>query len=271
MALDFPEIDPVALSLGPIEIRWYALAYLTGFLLGWKYCQHLVNKYFSNLRPNAEDFDDFLSWAVIGVILGGRIGYMLFYQFDYYLAYPVEALKIWNGGMSFHGGMLGVIVSMFLFSWVRKTSVLRLADLVAMAVPIGLFFGRVANFVNGELYGRAADVAWAVRFPTGGDVPRHPSQLYEAALEGGLLFIVMFFLFKSETVRKYAGVMAGVFLIGYGLSRSVVEFFREPDEHLGLLWDVISMGQLLSLPMIISGVFVVIFAVVYQKKFGTVR
>lgn len=266
MAIDFPEIDPIAIAIGPLEIRWYALAYLTGFILGWKLCLFLSRKYYEKGRPNRTDVDEFLSWAVLGVILGGRLGYVLFYQFEYYWMHPLEALKIWQGGMSFHGGMLGVLVSMVLFSVVQKVSLLRLADMVCVVVPIGLFFGRIANFINGELFGRVSDAEWAVRFPRAGVFPRHPSQLYEAVLEGIVLFVILMMLYKREAIREKAGVVSGVFLIGYGAARSFVEQFREPDMHLGLLWDLITMGQLLSVPMMVIGFSVVVYALTHQVK-----
>ena len=177
--IPFPEIDPIAIEIGPLAIRWYALAYLAGFILGWRYCVGLA-RLDGRYRPNETDIDDFLAWAVMGVVLGGRIGYVLFYQPGYYMENPAEILMVWQGGMSFHGGMLGAILAMLAFALRRNFSPVRLADLVVCVVPIGLFFGRIANFMNGELFGRVTDVAWGVVFPRGGDLPRHPSQLYEA-------------------------------------------------------------------------------------------
>lgn len=259
MALPFPDIDPVAISLGPIDIRWYALAYIAGFILGWKYAMHLAAR-IPNMRPNAQDIDDFLPWVVLGVILGGRLGYVLFYNLDYYLFHPNEILLIWSGGMSFHGGALGVFFAMLGYSVYKKFSFLRLADIIACAAPIGIFFGRLANFVNGELYGRATDVPWAFVFPRGGPEPRHPSQLYEAFLEGALLFAIMFLLTRREAIRNKPGFLGGVFLAGYGAGRWFVEFFREPDAHLGfVIWEV-SMGQVLSAPMVAAGLCVMIWA-----------
>jgi len=253
---DFPDFDPVALWLGPFPVRWYALAYLAGFLLGWWYARSLART--SSLTREA--IDDFLPWAVAGVILGGRLGYVLFYQPAYFAAHPAEILYVWQGGMAFHGGLLGVIAALFIFAWRRRIEVLRLADILACAVPIGLFFGRIANFINGELFGRVTDLPWAVRFPAGGDLPRHPSQLYEAALEGAALFLILWGMSQSEKVRSRPGYRAGVFLIGYGTFRFIVEYVRAPDAHLGLILNVISMGQLLSLPMIILGCAVMIIA-----------
>ncbi len=256
MALAFPEIDPVALAIGPLVIRWYALAYLVGFLAAWKYALWIVTRD-QGQRPNREDIDDFVPWAVLGVILGGRIGYVLFYQFDLYAADPLEALKVWHGGMSFHGGVLGVVAALFGYSFVRKFSVLRLADVTCAGIPVGLFLGRVANFINGELYGRVTDVSWGVVFPRGGALPRHPSQLYEAVLEGLLLFTILFLLVRNDRIRSKPGIVTGVFLGGYGVMRFIVEFFREPDFQLGLYLNAISMGQILCLPMILFGSYMV--------------
>ena len=257
-ALPFPAVDPIAFEFGPLVIRWYALAYLAGFVLGWRYAMALSR---SNVgSPQAIDYDDFLTWAVLGVILGGRIGYVLFYQFGYYLSDPAQIFMVWHGGMSFHGGFLGVIVAVLVFSRQRGFSPLAFGDLWACAAPIGLFFGRIANFINGELYGRVTDVSWAVMFPRGGPLPRHPSQLYEAALEGALLFVVLGVLARMPAVRSRPGTLIGVFFIGYGLARTTVEFFREPDAQLGFLFAGATMGQLLSLPMIVIGIGFVLYA-----------
>lgn len=251
-ALPFPAIDPIAIELGPLAIRWYALAYLTGLLGGWWYLRFLARR--TPGGPNDVQVDDFLVWATLGVVLGGRLGYVLFYKPSYYLANPLDILKVWQGGMAFHGGVLGVIVAIYLFSRLRKLSFLRMGDLVCAVVPIGLFFGRIANFINGELWGRPApDVPWAFVFPHGGDVPRHPSQLYEAVLEGLVLFIVLHLLWRVTALRERQGFIAGAFLAGYGISRFIVEFFREPDDFLGTVAAGMTMGQLLSLPMILVG------------------
>lgn len=251
-ALPFPAIDPIAIELGPLAIRWYALAYLTGLLGGWWYLRFLARR--TPGGPNDVQVDDFLVWATLGVVLGGRLGYVLFYKPSYYLANPLDILKVWQGGMAFHGGVLGVIVAIYLFSRLRKLSFLRMGDLVCAVVPIGLFFGRIANFINGELWGRPApDVPWAFVFPHGGDVPRHPSQLYEAVLEGLVLFIVLHLLWRVTALRERQGFIAGAFLAGYGISRFIVEFFREPDSFLGTVAAGMTMGQLLSLPMILVG------------------
>ncbi len=259
MDLSFPNIDPVAFWLGPLPIRWYALAYLAGFLLGWKYCLHLAGLD-KSVRPSRDDIEDFLPWTILGVILGGRLGYVLFYNFDIYLEYPLAALKVWQGGMSFHGGMLGVAVALIVYPMVRKFNVFRLADMVAAAAPIGLFFGRISNFINGELFGRVSDVPWAVVFPAGGAQPRHPSQLYEAGLEGAVLFVILWVLVRCDLVRNKPGIVSGAFLMGYGSFRMFVELFRQPDAHIGFIIEQVSMGQILSLPMIIVGAGILVFA-----------
>lgn len=252
MAIPFPDISPIAFSVGPLPIRWYALSYLVGILLAWRYVLHLIART-PDHRPNKLDIDDFVGWAVLGVILGGRVGYILFYQTAMYLQNPLEIFKLWHGGMSFHGGALGVIIAMIAYSYFKKIPVLRLTDPVCAAVPIGLFFGRLANFVNGELFGRVTDVPWGIVFPHGGDLPRHPSQLYEAGLEGIVLFLILAVLAHNDKIRHRPGIISGVFLIGYALSRMTVEFFREPDVQIGYLFNVFTMGQLLCLPMILGG------------------
>ncbi len=259
--LPFPDIDPIALQLGPFAVRWYGLAYLAGFLLGWRYCLLLVQQ--AGGVPTRQDIDDYVMWAVLGVVLGGRLGSVLFYNLDYYLANPLEILMVWKGGMAFHGGFLGVVVATWLFAQRRKIPPLRLGDAVAPVVPIGLFFGRLANFANAELYGRAAvDVPWAMVFPTDPlAIPRHPSQLYEAALEGVILFGILALLARSPGIRAHHGILTGIFLAGYGLTRSIAEFFREPDAHIGFLAGGVTMGQILSVPMIVVGLGIVAWAI----------
>jgi phosphatidylglycerol:prolipoprotein diacylglycerol transferase len=259
MTIPFPDISPIALSIGPLDIRWYALAYLAGFLLGWKYVVTLAGKV-PGQRPNKLDIDDFLAWGILGVILGGRIGYVLFYQPQLYLENPLELFMLWHGGMSFHGGAAGMIIAMILYAWAKKIYVLRLTDWVCCAVPIGLFFGRIANFINGELFGRVTTAPWGMVFPHGGPDPRHPSQLYEAILEGAVLFTVLFLMTRSDRIRDRPGLISGVFLIGYALSRMTVEFFREPDVQIGYLMGWVTMGQVLCLPMILGGLVCIIYA-----------
>ena len=251
----YPAIDPVIVSFGPFAIRWYALAYIAGLVIGWRYCLALARKPPQVARP--QDIDDFLVWATLGVVLGGRTGYVLFYRPEYYLADPGEIFALWHGGMSFHGGALGVILALWLFGRQRKIPFLALSDIIACAVPIGLFFGRLANFINGELWGRVSDVPWAMVFPTGGPVPRHPSQLYEAGLEGVVLFCLLHAMQRSPRVRAQAGMRSGTFLIGYGVARIIGELFRQPDANLGFIFMGTTMGQLLSVPLVLIGVWLV--------------
>ena len=257
-AIPFPAIDPVAISLGPFAIRWYALAYIVGLLIGWRYCLALTG------RPPPlvarQDVDDFLVWATLGVVLGGRIGYVLFYKPGYYIYHPLEALYVWHGGMSFHGGAIGVTVAIILFTRARRIPLFAFSDIITEAMPIGLFFGRIANFINGELFGRPGDVPWAMIFPNGGPVPRHPSQLYEAFCEGILLFILLFAA-ERLNVRRHPGIITGLFLAGYAIARMSGELFREPDPQLGFLIFGATMGQLLSIPMLIVGALIIRWAV----------
>jgi phosphatidylglycerol:prolipoprotein diacylglycerol transferase len=258
LAIPYPHLDPVLLQLGPFAIRWYALAYVVGLLAGWRYCVWL-----GSLPPmplGRALFDDFLVWAVLGVILGGRLGYVIFYNGEEYLQNPLKILMVWHGGMSFHGGLIGVILAMILFARSRGLPFFALADVLACATPIGLFFGRLANYNNGELFGRVTDVPWAMIFDRGGPEPRHPSQLYEAALEGIVLFLVLFYLARFTPMRGRLGLLSGVFLTGYGLCRFFVEFLREPDPQLGFLTFGTTMGQLLSLPMILIGLVFILRA-----------
>lgn len=264
MTIPFPDIGPVAFSIGPLPIRWYALAYLAGFLGGWRYILYLAGKD-QGVRPNKMDIDDFLPWGILGVILGGRVGYVLFYQFEMYLRNPLEILQLWHGGMSFHGGAAGMIIAMILYAWKHKIYVLRLTDWVCCAVPIGLFFGRIANFINGELFGRVTTSPLGIIFPYGGPLPRHPSQLYEAVLEGAVLFLILFALAHNKWVRARPGIISGVFLIGYALGRITVEFFREPDAQIGFIMGSFTMGQLLSVPMIIGGLVAIGYAFKHEQ------
>jgi phosphatidylglycerol:prolipoprotein diacylglycerol transferase len=263
MALTYPEIDPVAIKLGPLAIRWYGLAYITGLVLGWRYTVWLARQARFNgpdSRPTATDLDDFLFWAMAGVLIGGRMGIVLFYQPHEYLANPLSILKIWEGGMSFHGGMLGVVTALILFTRKRYIKLFHVSDLVACAAPIGLFFGRLANFVNGELWGRVTDSPLGMVFPTGGPLPRHPSQLYEAASEGAILFVLLAILAQQPAVRRRDGMLTGLFLVGYSIARSTCELFREPDSYLGFIIGGISMGQILSFPMLIVGLAMIVAA-----------
>lgn len=248
-------LSPVALDLGFFQIRWYSLAYIAGILLGWWYLLKLIARPGSPMaRRHA---DDLVFYATLGVLLGGRLGYVFFYKPLFYFENPGEVIRVWDGGMSFHGGVIGVSLAILLMARKHKLDWLRIHDYVACTVPIGLFFGRLANFVNGELWGRPGDVPWAMTFPLADGEPRHPSQLYEAGLEGIALFALLWLLFWKSAARLHPGKLVGTFLIGYGLSRFVVEFFREPDQHLGLLWLGMSMGQWLTVPMILGGAYLV--------------
>jgi phosphatidylglycerol:prolipoprotein diacylglycerol transferase len=253
--LTFPDIDPIALQLGPLAIRWYALAYIVGIVLSWRLLRRLVIQSPNVATPT--QVDDFVSWATLGVVLGGRLGYCLFYQPSVYLHDPIGILRVWTGGMSFHGGMLGVAFVVILFCYKNSIPILGFADRLAVCAPIGLGLGRVANFINGELWGRPAPewLPWAMVFPRAGPVPRHPSQIYQALMEGLLLFLFMYLLSRRETVRARFGMLTGLFLIGYGIARIVGECFREPDDFLGFLWFGATMGQLLSIPMVVVGIW----------------
>ncbi|WP_310622094.1 prolipoprotein diacylglyceryl transferase [Flexibacterium corallicola] len=273
-ALPFPSIDPVLLELGPLQIRWYALAYIAGILLAWYYMKRLTRLApFAKGAPvpSAKDIDDFVTWAALGIVLGGRLGYVLFYNLPYYLQNPSEILAVWHGGMSFHGGLLGLSLAIILYARSRKLSTLGFFDLIACVAPIGLFFGRLANFINSELWGRVTDVPWAFVFPTGGPLPRHPSQLYEAALEGILLFFVMRVLVYKYKFLQKPGAAAGAFAIGYGLSRIFVEFFRVPDAQIGYFAGFITMGMVLSLPMVLAGAGLVFWAFNKANKEGATK
>ena len=251
--LPFPNIDPIAFEIGPIIIRWYALAYITGLLLGWRVCLVLAKRGPINL--DLKKFEDLLVYATAGIIIGGRLGYVIFYSPTFFFYNPLEIFMVWHGGMSFHGGFLGVVFSSFIFAKRNDVPALELADILACVAPIGLFFGRIANFINSELYGLVTDVSWGIIFPNGGPLPRHPSQLYEALFEGLILFIILILVTCFTRARFFPGMVLGLFLTGYGLSRSFVEMVREPDPHIGFLINHVTMGQLLSVPMIFIGIF----------------
>ena len=255
--LPYPEIDPIALDLGFFAIRWYGLSYMAGLLLGWLYVRHLVGR--SELWAHGtapmpvERVDDLIIWVTLGVVLGGRIGYVLFYNPAYFAANPLEIFAVWHGGMSFHGGLLGTFLAIYLFTRRYAAPLLPVLDIAAAAAPIGLFFGRIANFVNGELWGRVTDVPWAMIFPGAGPDPRHPSQLYEAALEGLLLFLVLRHLTHSRIMLQRPGFTAGAFALGYGLARIFVEFFRQFDVGVGLMIGPFTPGMIYSLPLVVAG------------------
>jgi phosphatidylglycerol:prolipoprotein diacylglycerol transferase len=251
-AFVFPNFDPVAFSIGPLVIRWYALAYIAGIVLAWRYVLWLTAK--PPRLLSRDNCDDLVTWCTIGIILGGRLGQVLLWEPGYYFSHPIEIVQIWKGGMAFHGGLIGVILAMFLYARAKKIPFFAVADPIAAATPIGLLLGRLANFINGELWGRVTDVPWGVIFPNAGPEPRHPSQLYEATLEGVLLFIALFILARRETIRVKVGTLSGVFLIGYAIARIVGEQFREPEVTLS---TSVTWGQWLSLPMFLYGVYLV--------------
>ncbi|MDN2567962.1 prolipoprotein diacylglyceryl transferase [Aquibium sp. A9E412] len=259
-ALPFPDIDPVILRLGPLAVHWYGLGYVVGILFAWWYARRLVStpRLWAGESPpmTPADLDDFVLWAAVGIVLGGRLGYVLFYDLERYLSEPLAVFALWQGGMSFHGGLLGTILAMVLFARARGIATWSLLDTVAAGVPVGLGLVRVANFINAELWGRPTDMPWGIVFPGAGPLPRHPSQLYEAALEGLVLFVVLRVLTHRRLRLKTPGFVGGAFVAGYGLARITVEFFREPDAHIGYLaggW--LTMGMLLSLPMVLAGLW----------------
>lgn len=246
--ITFPEIDPIIFQIGPLAIRWYGLMYLLGFAAAYMLIRHLAR--LRDLALTKDGVSDLLFYGVLGVVLGGRLGYVLFYNPAQYLAKPLEIFAVWQGGMSFHGGLLGVVIASLLFCWRRQLPILLTGDILVTASTIGLGLGRLGNFINGELWGRVTEQPWGVVFPGGGPLPRHPSQLYEAVLEGLVLFILLYLMHRRNVA---AGIPFFCFFMGYGLFRFLVEFVRQPDAHLGFLWGGATMGQLLSLPMIFFG------------------
>ena len=261
--LPYPKLEPILVKFGPFAIRWYALAYICGILLGWLYARRIIANEIRWGGPapfTVADYDDFVLWITLGIILGGRIGYVLFYNLDFFIANPSEIVQVWNGGMSFHGGFLGCVAAVALFSLKRHISFLSLGDITCAVGPIGLFLGRLANFVNGELWGRPTDVPWAMVFPHDAvQLPRHPSQLYEATLEGLVLFAILTVMIRAGALKR-PGLIIGAFAIGYAILRSLCELFREPDVQLGFLWRGTTMGMLLSVPLFIAGVGFVAYA-----------
>ncbi len=256
LAIPYPQIDPVLINIGPLPIRWYALAYILGLILGWWYARYLVQqeRFWGGVnRPAASSLDDLLVYAAFGVILGGRLGYVLFYNVEFFFSNPLKIFALWEGGMAFHGGLAGTAVAVWLFAKRHAVSALTVADICCAVVPVGIGLGRIANFIKPELWGRPSDVAWAMVFPDAGPLARHPSQLYEAATEGLLLFIVLALAIRAGQLQR-PGMISGLFAIGYGLARVFCEFFREPDPQLGFLFGGATMGMLLSAPLILAGI-----------------
>lgn len=260
--LAYPDISPIIFEIGPFGLRWYSMAYLIGILAGW-WLVALRNKKY-NLSLTKQNMEDIAFYMTLGIILGGRIGYILFYGREHFLQNPLEIFEIWHGGMSFHGGIIGVIVALWLVSRKIKYGFLRLTDTISPVVPIGIFLGRLANFANDELWGRASDLPWAIRFPRGGYIPRHPSQIYEALLEGLLMFIILNIAWRFKFMRERQGLISALFLLCYAGFRAFCEQFREPDAQIGFLWLNTTMGQILSAPALILGVFLVYRA--FMKK-----
>ncbi|MGX9391569.1 prolipoprotein diacylglyceryl transferase [Nitrobacteraceae bacterium UC4446_H13] len=264
LTIAFPVFDPVAISIGPFAIRWYALAYIGGIVLGWIYARAVIRRsqLWGGQSPiTLVQMDDFILWVTLGIILGGRTGYVLFYNLDFFMQHPVKIFELWEGGMSFHGGFLGCVVAVMAFGWKRNVSILSLGDITCAVGPIGLFLGRIANFINSELWGRPADpsLPWAMVFPNGGPLPRHPSQLYEAGLEGLALFVILALMIRAGALKR-PGLILGSFITLYGLARITGEFFREPDPQLGFLWGGLTMGMLLSVPMLLAGIAIIVTA-----------
>ncbi|MBV8698758.1 MAG: prolipoprotein diacylglyceryl transferase [Bradyrhizobium sp.] len=261
LLIDFPVFDPIAIQIGPFAIRWYALAYIAGIVLGWIYARWLAKneRLWGGPAPiSLLQLDDFILWVTIGIILGGRTGYVLFYNLPFFVEHPLEIFELWKGGMSFHGGFMGCVIAVMWFAQRNGISILSLGDITTAVGPIGLFLGRIANFINSELWGRLAepDLPWAMIFPNGGPLPRHPSQLYEAALEGVLLFTILAIMVRLGALKR-PGLILGSFIALYGLARITGEFFREPDKQLGFLWGQLTMGMLLSVPMVIVGAMLI--------------
>ncbi len=244
--------DPVAIQFFSIDIRWYSLAYITGILLGW----FLSRNFFISDQSFKEKFDDFISYVILGIIIGGRLGYVLFYNFNYYSNNLIDIFKIWEGGMSFHGGLIGVIIVGIWFSKKNNQSTFIYLDIISLVAPIGIFFGRIANFINSELYGIKTDLPWAVKFVQVDNFYRHPSQLYEAFFEGLILFVILIY-FRNKGLMKIPGIISGLFLIFYSIFRFIIEFFRVPDEHLGYLFLNLTMGQMISIIFLFFGTYLV--------------
>jgi phosphatidylglycerol:prolipoprotein diacylglycerol transferase len=260
--LSFPEIDPVIFQLGPLKVHWYGVMYLIAFSLAWWLGTVRAKRADSILKP--EQVGDLIFYGALGVVLGGRLGYILFYDFAAYMADPLAIFKVWQGGMSFHGGLIGVLIAMWLYARKINQRFFALTDFIAPLVPLGLAAGRVGNFINGELWGRVTDAPWGMVFPHAGNMPRHPSQLYQMALEGIALFIILWWFSKRSRPMM---AVSGLFLIGYGCFRFIVEFVRTPDAHLGFIaFEWMTMGQLLSLPMILFGIILMVWAYLFSAK-----
>lgn len=266
IGFDFPNISPIIFAIGPFAIRWYSMAYLVGILMAWFLTKRYVKKY--NIGLTDDNLGDLAFYCTLGIIIGGRLGYVLFYggEDNPFVKNPLMVFEIWKGGMSFHGGVAGVAFAVLFYAHKIKYSFLEMMDVIVPSVPIGVFLGRLTNFVNDELWGRVTDVSWAVRFPNGGFLPRHPSQLYEAMLEGVVMFIILNILWNIKWVRERTGFVSGMFVLLYALFRSIVEQYREPDAQLGFFFGAITMGQLLSIPLVLAGVWGIYHGIKSVKK-----
>ena len=265
--IPYPVIDPVAVQIGPFPVRWYALAYIGALGLGWIYARFLVSHdrlWGDTLRPSAKSISDLVLYVAIGVVVGGRLGDVLFYEPSYFIQHPLEIAQLWNGGMAFHGGLIGAFLAIWYFARETKVPVFTIADISAAAAPIGIFLVRIANFIKPELWGRPTDVPWAMIFPDVDNQPRHPSQLYEACLEGLLLFVVLALCVRAGALKR-PGIVTGVFCIGYGVARIFSEFFREPDPQLERLSHGLTMGMVLSVPILVAGVFLMVYALYFRR------
>lgn len=247
----YPNIDPIAFSIGPLDIRWYGISYVVGILCAWGLARKHITKFPTQVTH--KDFDDFLTYAILGIVIGGRLGYILFYNLGHFIQHPIDIVKTWEGGMAFHGGLIGVILAIFFFCKRRQIKFLSILDIAGAITPIGLFFGRIANFINAEHFGRITDSSLGIVFPTGGPLPRHASQLYEAGLEGVALLAITTLALYKQPKSIGTGFVSGVFLVGYSIARSISEFFREPELFLAL--EPLTYGQLLSAPMLLIGIY----------------
>ena len=260
--------SPIFIDLGFFQLRWYSIAYIMGIALGWWFANKIIenNKIYKSSNITTKIFDDLIIYLIIGIIIGGRIGYILFYNLEYYSENLIDAFKLWKGGMSFHGGLIGVVLGTIIFSKIKKISFFKLADIIACVSPIGIFLGRLANFINGELYGKVSAVPWAIIFPKIDNFPRHPSQIYEAVLEGLILLLIINFFSLRKNMIRQEGYVSGIFLIFYSIFRLFAEIFREPDNHIGYLFNYFSMGMILSFFTLVSGLLIIFYIKKNEKS-----
>ncbi len=260
--------SPIFIDLGFFQLRWYSIAYIMGIALGWWFANKIIenNTIYKSSNITTKIFDDLIIYLIIGIIIGGRIGYILFYNLEYYSENLIDAFKLWKGGMSFHGGLIGVVLGTIIFSKIKKISFFKLADIIACVSPIGIFLGRLANFINGELYGKVSAVPWAIIFPKIDNFPRHPSQIYEAVLEGLILLLIINFFSLRKNMIRQEGYVSGIFLIFYSIFRLFAEIFREPDNHIGYLFNYFSMGMILSFFTLVSGLLIIFYIKKNEKS-----